>query len=577
MTVHPSSTVQVTSLPASTPLHVPSPPLAFARHAETRLPTASLANINNAFRPPYARTKNQHTLYCHTNLNNIFKTESPPTEPQVTPIQQNNNDSQSKTLSTTKTNPSRPLTGNERFYYDAAENRNGWGNSALCLRVKAGVPDIQKIETALKKLTLQHSGLRARTQAGAHICEQPTWILDDTQKSLPYTLDDTHDDQAWQAELNTLITRKIDSANEALIQFKLLHNPETHTCDILLGFHHALMDGLSAWHLMHTFTQLCWSRQQNDTSTDTSTDTLSNTAAPNDRQNANTPQTPEATDGFFQRDQKKLTDDVIGDHRTTMRKAGITAFFDSIKNKLSKPNPTFKQASSHAEIDTPKPIHYSRTVIPEETVTALINNARAHDTNLNGALTALAVDVSRELFKSHWPGFTPIQYVTPISLRHKMENWPVEDLGVCTATANQLRVIPSEGTHNFWKLAQTCKNNLHNAISSGMPAATFHVLEQLSAPLSPEPIAFAQMPKHFILINNLGKLTTPPTEQNIEYEAFSWATHQGDSSAIAQFYIASVGKTLSLTIQSNILSEKQVQLLSNTMQEKLHALFTKSP
>lgn len=495
---------------------------------------------------PRTRVQDKGLIQCSANLRDVVEScrlpQLKPNTPQKEP----------KDSAPPNSPTSRPLTGNERFYYDSAENRDGWGTSALCLRVKADAPDVAMIESALEQLLQKHTGLLAHIKPASHIFQQPQWILGDTPKKLPYTLTKTRHADAWQKELNQLITTKIDPSKEALVKFKLLYNPTEKTCDILLGFHHALMDGMGAWHLMQAFTQTCWSKNHEN--------------APE--------QAPESTDGFFDREQKKLPDEITGGHQAAMHKAGASAFFDSVKNSIAKLNPAVSTEQTKDKADTATSIHYSRKLLAGSTVKSLITACRAHDTNINGALTALAINTSRDLFKSYWPGFTPIQYITPISLRNSMPDWPAEDLGVCIATSNQVQVIPSTGPKDFWKQAQDCKNNLHGAIASGSPAATFHLLDHLEVPFAPEPLAFAHMPKNYILVNNLGKLPTPATKGHYEYDALSWATHQGPESAIAQFYIASVGDKLSLTVQSNRLSKDQVDQLSNEMERQLNALIT---
>lgn len=450
---------------------------------------------------------------------------------------------------------SRPLSGNERFYYDSAEHRNGWGTSAMCLRIKADAPDIPDIKRALTCLQQRHIALRSHIEPGNTPWRSPQWIADDAPAALPYALEITEKSDAWKDTLNSLITTKVDPSKDALIRFALLYNPAEKTCDILLGFHHALMDGMSAWHLMQTFTQLCWNKNHQS---------CPPCAPPAGQENS-----------FFDRSEKELHAS-NNNMQSALGKVVSSTFAHGLKNRFVKRNPEFThlpETDTETNPDRPlESIKYARKILPPHVSEKFVEQCRAQDTNLTGAITAIALKLSKHLFQSKCFGYTPMQYVVPISLRKQIPKWPIEDLGVCITTSNHITILPPDPDDSLWEQAKNCKKHLHEAITSGTPAATFQLLEQLEAPLSPEPIVFSHMPKNYILINNLGKLTPPSTDENISYEALSWATNQGDESALAQFYIASVGDKLSLTIQSNQLTQNQVDQLAEKMEEQIHRL-----
>jgi NRPS condensation-like uncharacterized protein len=395
-----------------------------------------------------------------------------------------------------------------------------------------------------------HTGLQVALCPARFSWQSPTWQLLKAPPEITFDLAETVDEHAWQGALNTLTQATFEGAGDPLVRFKLIHNPATSTCDILLGFHHALMDGAGAWHLMQSFTRACWLKQH----------VSQPTCTPD----------PQAKIRFFQPENKTLSANEACSPQAASR-VGLNTLADSFKNKLTHPSTHVSQAKD-SKGDATAGLMFSRVTLASDTVTALLAKCRHEGANLNSAITALALTCSRQLFKSYWPGITPIQYLTPISLRQRIPNWRIEDLGVCVTTTNHLKLLKSDSPKDFWQHAKAYKDALHNTITSGTPEATFHLLENIKKPARKDNLIFAHMPKNYLLINNLGKLDTPETQNGFEYQALSWATHQEPNAAIVQFYVATIGGTLSLTVQSSRLSQVQVDVLSSEMKKQLLSL-----
>lgn len=444
----------------------------------------------------------------------------------------------------------RPLTGNEQFYYHSAKHRDGWGMSALCLRVKAPLPSPDQIQEALACLQQSHVGLNVRIDEGQEPWQPPAWQHLNNSTALPFSITLANNDNTWQEALQQFIRTNLDPAQAPLVQFKFIWHPQARTCDILLGFHHALMDGASAWHLMQYFTQACWAQHHS--------------AMPSCSTK------PDAMSCFFQPQNKTLPLEQACNLRAT-HEVALNTFIDSLKNGIAKVNSealTIDETTSQQ----PKEIQFSRITLTSDVVTKLTTQCRKQDTNLNGAITALALSASRKYFHSCWPGITPIQYLVPISFRKHIGNWPAEDLGVCVGSSNHLHMLKPPSQEDFWETARHCKAKIHSTIQSGVPETTFHLLENLQTPSRKDGLIFAQMPKHYILVNNLGKVPVPDAHNDFEYEALSWATHQEPNSPVVQYYFASLGDKLSLTVQSSQLTQKELESLAREIEANIKTL-----
>jgi hypothetical protein len=137
--------------------------------------------------------------------------------------------------------PMGPLEDLLRFAYDKFQ---GDSTSAIIARVK-GLIQEEPLERALLMLQRRHPKLRARICVNAdglscfEVLESPPVI--------PLRVKDFETDNVpWQAETIESISAKLSTETGPLCQVKVLRNLKESSCDVIIVFHHSIMDGIAA-------------------------------------------------------------------------------------------------------------------------------------------------------------------------------------------------------------------------------------------------------------------------------------------------------------------------------------------
>ncbi len=125
-------------------------------------------------------------------------------------------------------------------------------NVVAVLRLEAG-PPAEVLERGLEALRLRHPLLRARIAAegGRYFFELRR------VPAIPLRVVPRQDDAAWVEETEAELDERLDSGRGPLLRCAYLASDGTGACEILLTFHHAIMDAASATSLFKELLTVC--------------------------------------------------------------------------------------------------------------------------------------------------------------------------------------------------------------------------------------------------------------------------------------------------------------------------------
>jgi len=443
----------------------------------------------------------------------------------------------------------RKLSPTEDFYYLAAKRQQGWGTSAICLRLRVSAPYPEHVSEALAYLKTTHEMLNYRIKevkqhafgvANAH------WIIPQQTQDIPVDFQWSTSENDWKEALNQLVEEHQYLDQAPLIHFKLLYNQEQGTCDVLLGFHHALTDGAGAWHLMQAFTQMSWPTEHKTPPDCHGTQHLPKPIHPSQRN--------------WQPDAKQIATMI---HRTLNNMLRLTAT-RLLSQTHTTPEPLLPQ--------TLPTLAFERRMLLPHDLKRLAQQSRQQGSSLHACITAAALKVSAPLFKPLGKTGTPIGYTVPVNLRERIHQWPTHELGVRVFAVNLLGFIPNGSKHDLWALAKECHQQLKSHLDSDSPQSNFLLMEHVLKTKINEKFIMDQIPKDQVLINNLGRILIPEKLERCSYEALSWATHMGENASLLRFYFASLDDTLSITVQSSQLPQHQIASIADDLMITIHSM-----
>jgi hypothetical protein len=142
------------------------------------------------------------------------------------------------------------LGGSERIFAHLHEHFHGALTPACLVRVRGGILQQTPLERALAILQKRHPKLRARIVKG----ERARYFFEEMDEAprIPMEIQTLGDDRDyWRLFIKQVNTLPFDTGKCPLMRVYVLNQHDGKSCDLILSWHHAIIDGPSAFTIVH--------------------------------------------------------------------------------------------------------------------------------------------------------------------------------------------------------------------------------------------------------------------------------------------------------------------------------------
>ena len=146
--------------------------------------------------------------------------------------------------------PSVELGGSERIFAHLHEHFHGALTPAGLVRVRGGILQHKPLEKALAVLQNRHPKLRARIVKG----ERARYFFEEMDEAppIPMEIQTLGDDlDYWRLFIKQANTLPFDTGKGPLMRVYVLNQRDGKSCDLILVWHHAIVDGPSVFTIFH--------------------------------------------------------------------------------------------------------------------------------------------------------------------------------------------------------------------------------------------------------------------------------------------------------------------------------------
>ncbi len=445
----------------------------------------------------------------------------------------------------------------ESYFYHSIK-KNGYGISGSALRIghTPSLPVLSEplLKKAAQQLKENHPFLRCKITLNRK--GHPQFEHHQNQQNgptIPIHMIESDDATLWKNLLSDEIRQPIHPEKESLIRFILIKNVNPSdrsisSIDLLHIYHHSISDATSSLALMEEFLQAALAIAADETADEKhASTTLSH--PPNSTKRLST--------------LKALAEHQPERYRHFKLMSAKPDYALSLSTRTPLLSPALPPQHKTAAGPT---LSIARTLISNEETQALVSACRRHNTTMYGALTAASLLACAKVLPKSFGNYQLMTLSNPISLRDRVS--PSIDrhaLGAYVSVIEQ-KILLQASKDAFWDLAQTCRNGLINALNKGEHQQFYSFIKNLIKMLwEPSLLLFDSAPPT-LLVNSLGRCTL---SGDIDWQAFSWATHMASSSPGIAVYSATLNGTMSLSVQSERFKQAALELIMTNLLQTL--------
>ncbi len=342
-------------------------------------------------------------------------------------------------------------------------------------RIRGGVLRPEPLRLALRALQDRHPRLRSR------LCRQgkSRYFFEELESPPGIPLDFLElgeDREYWRYALQQLNKTPFDTEKGPFMRVRVLLHPGGEVCDLLMAWHHAIVDGPAVFQIVHDLMNY-YEKADKGESLKVDSREFSSGALPDIRLS------------FFER---------------------IRFLWNSIR--FAK-GPAWNLRFESTEL-CPR-----RLVFSEEELKGILDRCRKREVSLSGFLSAVAITVLGEMSREGYgEGCGRITFGTPVDLRSRREGVTMADVGCHISSFN--RKYPRPGSREgLWKRAQELTSDLAEYALSDDPLRLVKFTEEWVHRVRRAPR------RTTFVINNLGVYHFAPSYGPLRIEEYAWSAN----------------------------------------------------